>query len=113
MIALSKRLLKPRIVTCGRCTTSAAGVGVPAASDRSISRASISRSERLHELTDIYLLRDDADLRAEIGKLLQIDALLRRHVLDHGVAEHRHFIDEIVWGERILGEMLARLLRVA
>src|ERR1700722_9901125 len=98
MIVVPKRLLKPRMVTCGRLAAAAvAAAASPTGGGRRacgaifIAWRSLWRaSERLQVLLHVDLFRHHTDRLAEIGELLQIAELLRIHVLGHDVTEHRH-----------------------
>src|SRR5437868_7852016 len=67
---------------------------------------------RLQKLGDIDSLRQRADRRREVDEFLELCLVLVRELARHIVAHHRHGIDDVFGGERIFGEVLARLLRV-
>src|SRR4029077_20128118 len=92
MTVLSKRLLKPRIVTCGGFAVSPPAAGAISDVSAMAGGALIaprlrggrdrSPSERLQIFAYVDLLRHDTDVVAEICEGLQVVDLLGRHVPD-------------------------------
>src|SRR3954453_8318776 len=68
------------------------------------------RSIGLEIFGDVDFLRHRADLGREVDKFLKLGLVLGGQVGRHEVPHHRHRIDDVLCRERILGEILARLL---
>src|SRR6516165_7435511 len=93
MTVLSKRLLKPRMVTCDVVVSPAAAGGAASGVCATAGGALIalhspcepdqSPLERLQIFAHVDFFRHDADVVTEIGECLQVVNLLRCHVLDH------------------------------
>src|SRR6478609_3005669 len=89
-------------LACFSCSADFSSTNVIAA-DRSIG---------LEILGDVDLLRHRADLGREVDELLKLGLVRGGQVSRHEVPHHRHRIDDVLWGERIFGEILARFLRI-
>src|SRR3954447_3590373 len=70
------------------------------------------RSIGLEIFGDVDLLRHGADLGREVDEFLKLGLVLVGQVARHEVPHHRHRIDDVLGRERILGKILARLLRI-
>src|SRR5215467_13736066 len=69
-------------------------------------------SVRLQIFGDVDFLRQRADRGGEIDEFLELRLVLVGELARHVITHHRDRIDDILGSERVLGEVLARLLRV-
>src|SRR4051812_230615 len=70
------------------------------------------RSIGLEIFGDVDLLRHGADLGRKVDELLKLGLVRGGQVARHEISHHRHRIDDVLGRERILGEILARLLGI-
>src|SRR5215471_19987710 len=71
-----------------------------------------SPSIRLQIFGDVDFRRQRADRGREVDEFLELGLVLVRQLARHVVTHHRHRIDDIFGGQRVPGEVLARLLWV-
>src|SRR5262245_66474282 len=89
-------------------------IGTPPASSRRAGRSRPTQyvlwSKRLQAFADVYLLGQRAGLHRKVDEFLEVRLVLGAEILGREIAHHPHGGDHVVGRERVLDQVLSRVI---